>query len=443
MDYSASNHSKVMIFYITCLISYILSGLCLSQFKMVMQTIPQTVYLIILVGLFFIYGIIFLFMLFQYLCRKDLSYIMILGLAFLSCNIYFSETIYLVLSLINDTKFIEEKTNDVAIFYYFRQVSFIVLLLVSIKAYKRTITVIESKEREPCYIFMALLIMIALALLSHNLSSYNPNFTLEITQIKNDGKSVHWNIWYIYSLIFSWVGLLTYLILKTKIHSILWKSIALLCGSAAFTNVLLLSLDEYNMYIWYISRGIEVISTLCIISILMYNTFLILKKETDSSIKDAMTKIYNRKLFYKSLKSFIEKGVVCVMILDIDKFKRINDTYGHHEGDKVIISIVDIINKSIRDTDIFARVGGEEFGILLNCKDKDEAIIIAERIRKNVETETTVPNRYGLKEKMTISIGVYYSKADDVLADKVVSYADNALYEAKKSGRNKVCYYYD
>lgn len=226
-------------------------------------------------------------------------------------------------------------------------------------------------------------------------------------------------------------------------HNILWKSIALLCCSAALTNVLLLSLDEYSMYIWYISRGVEVISTLCIISILMYNTFIILKKETESAIKDGMTKIYNRKLFYKSLKASLEKGVVCVMILDIDKFKRINDTYGHQEGDRVIISIVDIVNKSIRDTDIFARVGGEEFGILLKCKDKNEAMIVAERIRKNVEIETTVPNRYDLKEKMTISIGVYYSKADDVSADKVVSYADAALYEAKNSGRNKVFYYYN
>ncbi|EOX8490491.1 sensor domain-containing diguanylate cyclase [Salmonella enterica subsp. houtenae] len=438
-----SNQGKLMLFFITCLISYILGGLCLSQFKFVVQTIPQTVYLVILVGLFFIYGIIFLFMLFQYLCRKDLSYIMILGLAFLSCNIYFSETIYLVLNFINDTKSIEEGTNDIAIFYFFRQISFIVLLFISIKAYKKTATVIESKEREPCYILIAFIMMIVIALLSHNLSSYNSNFTLEITQIKNDGKTVHWNIGYIYSLILLWLFLLAYIIIKTKMHNILWKSIALLCCSAAFTNVLLLSLDEYSMYIWYISRGVEVISTLCIISILMYNTFIILKKETESAIKDGMTKIYNRKLFYKSLKASLEKGVVCVMILDIDKFKRINDTYGHQEGDRVIISIVDIVNKSIRDTDIFARVGGEEFGILLKCKDKNEAMIVAERIRKNVEIETTVPNRYDLKEKMTISIGVYYSKADDVSADKVVSYADAALYEAKNSGRNKVCYYYN
>ncbi|EDW2281084.1 GGDEF domain-containing protein [Salmonella enterica subsp. enterica] len=443
MDNSTSNQSKLMVFYITCLVSYILIGLCLNQFKLTVQAIPQTVYLIILVGLFFIYGIIFLFMLFQYLCRKDLSYLMILGLGFLSCNIYFSETIYLVMNLINASVSVEERTNDIAIFYYFRQISFVVLLFISIKAYKKTSTVIESKEREPCYILMALLIMFFLAFLSHSLSSYHSYMTLEITRIKSDNETIHWNIEYIYSLILSWGIVLTFLIFKTKIHNILWKSLALLCFSAMVTNVLLLNLDEYNMYIWYISRGVEIISTLCIISILMYNTFIILKKETDSSIKDAMTKIYNRKLFYKSLKSSLEKGVVCVMILDIDKFKRINDTYGHQEGDRVIISIVDIINNSIRGSDIFARVGGEEFGIILKCKDKIEAIVVAERIRKNVETETTVPNKYDLKEKMTISIGVYYSNTDDVSADTVVSYADTALYEAKNSGRNKVCYYYN
>lgn len=89
-----------------------------------------------------------------------------------------------------------------------------------------------------------------------------------------------------------------------------------------------------------------------------------------------MTKIYNRKLFYKSLKSSLAKGAVCVMVLDIDKFKRINDTYGHQEGDRVIISIVDIINKSIRDTDIFARIGGEEFAILLSVTIKMRQLLL-------------------------------------------------------------------
>ncbi|MFH2260908.1 diguanylate cyclase, partial [Citrobacter freundii] len=69
-------------------------------------------------------------------------------------------------------------------------------------------------------------------------------------------------------------------------------------------------------------------------------------------------------------------------------------------------------------------------------------LLIRTFLRRNVENGTTIPNSYDLKEKMTISIGVYCSKIDDESADKVVSYADAALYEAKNSGRNKVCYYY-
>lgn len=279
MDNSNSNNSRLMNFYITCSVSYFIAGVCLSQYQLEVQSVPQTTYLIIIVGLFFLYGIVFLFMLFQYLCRKDLTYLMILGMAFLSNNIYLIETIYIVQDLINDSVLIEKRTNDIAIFYYFRQVSFIALLFVSLKAYKAASTVIETKEREPCYIIIALLIMLAIAFLSHNLSSYNADVTIEITSHKTDNKTVHWHIGYIYSLIISWGMVLLYLPVKTKMHGILWKSIALLCCSAILTNVLLLSLDEYSMYIWYVSRGIEVISTLSIISILMYNTFIILKRE--------------------------------------------------------------------------------------------------------------------------------------------------------------------
>ncbi|RLZ39576.1 hypothetical protein EA142_27450, partial [Citrobacter freundii] len=166
---------------------------------------------------------------------------------------------------------------DIAIFYYFRQISFIALLFVSLKSYKISSTVIETKEREPCYIVLSFLIMLVIAVMAHTLASYNPNFTLEITSLKPDNVTVHWHIGYIYSLIISWGLVLLYLIIKTRTHNILWKSIGLLCCSAILTNVLLLSLDEYSMYIWYVSRGIEVISALCIISILMYNTFIILK----------------------------------------------------------------------------------------------------------------------------------------------------------------------
>ena len=434
-------NNKIINAYMIVAMFYLIIALCLSQFKITVNNIPQSVYLIILVGLFFLYTIVFLFMFFQYLCRRDLTYIIILGLAFLSCNIYFSETIFIIHSLINKSFSIENRTNDIAIFYFFRQLNFVTLLFIAIKSYSREFTIIETKERKPCFVFLSLFITIIIAFLAHNLSSYNPSLTLKITSLKNNMTSVHWNLKYVYITIVLWVCALILLTIKTKLKNPLWLCVALLCCSSILTNVILIKLDEYDLYIWYVSRGIETIFSLCIISILMYNTFVLLKKETESSIRDEMTSLYNRKLFYKALKSSIKKRAVCVIMFDIDKFKRINDTYGHQEGDHVIISIVDIINNSIGSCDLFARIGGEEFAIILQCSDKCEAMIVAERMRLNVEKNTSIQNKYNLKETMTISIGVYCSCASDYSVDKIVSYADHALYKAKNTGRNKAVYY--
>ncbi|MBU2672436.1 GGDEF domain-containing protein [Hafnia paralvei] len=436
-------HVGIILSYIALTVFYLLAGLFINQLKIKINHIPQAVYLIVLVGLFFLYLIVFLFMLFQFLCRKDLAYILILGMAFLSCNIYFSETIIIIQSLLSNSLSLETQTNDIALFYFFRQMNFISLLIIAIISYDNEYQIIETKKRKPCFILLSTSITIIIAVLAHNLSSYNPTFMLDIVSIKDDvkGVHVHWNLGYIYFIITLWVCVLGILTIKTKLKNALWVSIALLCCSAILSNIILIKLDEYNLYIWYISRGMEIICAMCVISILMHNTFVLLKKETESSIKDEMTKIYNRKLFYKVLKLSIKKGMVCVVMLDIDKFKRINDTYGHQEGDNVIITIVDIIKKSVRDCDIFARLGGEEFALILKNTEQSEAILMAERIRKNVEDKTCPPNEYKLKEKMTISLGVYCTRIEDDSVDKIVSYADIALYKAKNSGRNKtVCY---
>lgn len=439
------NHKKLnanfFVFYFAVIVLFVSTWFLLDQYSIKQYKLPQIFYLITIVGLLFLYGIIFLFMLFQYLCRKDLTYLIVIGIASLSCNIYISETIYIISSLIENNVLLEKRTNDVAIFYYFRQLNFIILLCLSIKAYSKNPVIIETKERKPCYILLSIAITIILGVIAHNFSSYNPKLELYITTFKEDNITIKWQISYIYSLILLWSLTLIYLTIKTKLHNALWLSIALTCCTAILTNILLLGLEEYSLYLWYISRGLETICMLCIISILMYNTFLILKKETDSAIHDAMTNIYNRKVFYKFLSSFIKNDSVCVVIIDIDKFKRINDNYGHQEGDKTIISIVEIIKESIRDSDILARVGGEEFGLILRRKNESEAIKVAERIRACVELNTSIPGFYKLKEPMTISMGLYYAESNTVSVDKIISFADAALYQAKNTGRNKVvCY---
>ena len=126
------------------------------------------------------------------------------------------------------------------------------------------------------------------------------------------------------------------------------------------------------------------------------------------------------------------------MIMDIDHFKKVNDTWGHPVGDQVIKTVVNIIGKSIRPDDLLARVGGEEFGVLLTDIDTERAKALAERIRENVESLTGDNPEYAIPQKVTISIGAGVTQENALNPNEIYRLADNALYEAKETGRNKV-----
>ncbi len=133
-----------------------------------------------------------------------------------------------------------------------------------------------------------------------------------------------------------------------------------------------------------------------------------------------------------------KKTPYCVMIMDIDHFKKVNDTWGHPVGDQVIKTVVNIIGKSIRPDDLLARVGGEEFGVLLTEIDTECAKALAERIRENVERLTGDNPEYAIPQKVTISIGAVVTQKNELNPKEIYQLADNALYEAKETGRNKV-----
>jgi diguanylate cyclase (GGDEF)-like protein len=127
-------------------------------------------------------------------------------------------------------------------------------------------------------------------------------------------------------------------------------------------------------------------------------------------------------------------------MIDIDHFKRINDTFGHTEGDKVIRNISDLLRNSVRKKDTVARYGGEEFILILPGAGLDETLMIAERIRRLVEN---TPFEIGQAQlHLTVSMGISnfpYHRAKT--KEELVKMADEALYEAKRSGRNRVCIY--
>ena len=160
------------------------------------------------------------------------------------------------------------------------------------------------------------------------------------------------------------------------------------------------------------------------------------------AMKDGLTKLYNHRYFYERLVHEWERGqryseILSIILIDIDYFKKINDTYGHLSGDMVLRQLSDLITRHVRTVDIVARYGGEEFVAILPQTKKEAAVQVAERIRKDVEGTSFSGEKGDIR--LTISAGVedttagYVQKPEDV-----VRFADEKLYKAKKAGRNKV-----
>jgi diguanylate cyclase (GGDEF)-like protein len=152
---------------------------------------------------------------------------------------------------------------------------------------------------------------------------------------------------------------------------------------------------------------------------------------------DQLTKIYNRTKFIKELEKEIERveryhtGLSLIMF-DIDHFKQVNDNYGHAVGDETLIKLAEIVNKEIRDTDLFARWGGEEFMILCPHTDLDHSVKLAERIRVSIEEQ-----KFKAVGHISCSFGVTeFKNSED--ADDLTKRVDDALYQAKENGRNQV-----
>ena len=155
---------------------------------------------------------------------------------------------------------------------------------------------------------------------------------------------------------------------------------------------------------------------------------------------DSMTKLYNRRYFLEASVNIIniaqrDKNNMSILMLDIDKFKNINDTYGHDVGDNVIVVFANILKNNVRKSDLVCRWGGEEFIILLHHTNIDDAFKLAEKIRHEIEL-LYVKIKDDKAIQFTTSIGVSTVDSDLELAIKK---SDEALYEAKESGRNKVC----
>ncbi|MCK5599055.1 sensor domain-containing diguanylate cyclase [bacterium] len=159
---------------------------------------------------------------------------------------------------------------------------------------------------------------------------------------------------------------------------------------------------------------------------------------------DEMTKLYNYRIFRESLQRELSRArrynhPFSVIMIDIDNFKSVNDTYGHPQGDEVLKELARIMRKEMRDTDILARYGGEEFIIILPETKKKQTIESAERLLKAVEAnQVPMLNSPGKFISITISSGVATFPEDATEDEELIQAVDNALYRAKKNGKNRV-----
>ena len=167
-----------------------------------------------------------------------------------------------------------------------------------------------------------------------------------------------------------------------------------------------------------------------------------LEQSINLSTKDGLTGVFNRRYFDVHIEQLVQKSTetgraLCLMILDIDHFKEINDTYGHQSGDAVLTTLTENLKLSFRVTDLIARYGGEEFTVLLNDVGREDGAIIAEKTRATIENlEFKIPGK-SEPIKKTVSIGVAVYNTGESVSDFIAK-ADKALYEAKNTGRNKV-----
>lgn len=220
-------------------------------------------------------------------------------------------------------------------------------------------------------------------------------------------------------------SLLSYQIEKRYFHKdgrIIW---VFLTGSVVH--------DAYNRIKYFIAQIIDITERKSL-----------QRKLEEQAHQDYLTGLNNRRYFLEQGEmEFVRarrfKTPMAVLMLDIDYFKRVNDSYGHKAGDLVLQELAEILSQTLRTIDIVSRMGGEEFAILLPQTDRADAEQIAERVRLLVEM---TPKKLDSGELVhyTISIGLATMDESDTVIDSIINRADKALYKAKNSGRNKVCF---
>ena len=213
--------------------------------------------------------------------------------------------------------------------------------------------------------------------------------------------------------------------------------------------------DEYSLVISITTKSTKEINTINrnLPSIKNYleaakpviESRILTDKLRESSLKDGMTGLYNRRFLDEFIDTFMHQAkrsneTYSVLMLDVDFFKSVNDTYGHDVGDQVIIAIGKVLRENIRESDLAVRYGGEEFLVLLHNATKEGTLNVANNIHKAFASLVfDVGSGEPMQKTISIGIAIYPKDADTIW--KCIKFADTALYVAKTTGRNKIVLY--
>mgnify|MGYP002332615169 CR=1 FL=1 len=172
---------------------------------------------------------------------------------------------------------------------------------------------------------------------------------------------------------------------------------------------------------------------------------ILMEKLTDTSLRDGMTGLYNRRFLEELIDKIMHQAnrsndTYSIMMLDVDFFKKVNDTYGHDVGDRVIVAIGQLLQENIRESDLAIRYGGEEFVVMLHNATEEGTDEIARKIHsKFAELKFEVGVGDIIQKTMSIGISMFPKDGDTIW--KCIKFADTALYVAKTTGRNKIVHY--
>lgn len=257
-------------------------------------------------------------------------------------------------------------------------------------------------------------------------------------------------------ILFLWLEISSSLVLRLWLYTALLLPGMLLCYYLGFKGALLaiiintpmLFTQAWQAYSGRFEHAFVLLSHSMLLFIALFLTGVLaekLKRQEEAmkrlSVTDELTGLFNHRFFYQCLEKEADRArryrhPLTLVIIDLDNFKKYNDTWGHIQGDRALATAAAVLKSAVRSTDIVARYGGEEFAIILPMTDLVSAKVICERIRESLAA-TPIPAGKGSTEPLTASFGAV-SLESTMTAEQLVKEADKILYFAKNCGKNLV-----